>query len=58
MKSETPMTKSEAIPSADKTVNYNDFKTSRINPNYIFIKTDKMESGIAQTFMICCSNVI
>ena len=34
------MTKSVAIPSADKTV----------NPNYSFIKTDKMESGIAQTW--------
>ena len=43
------MTKSEAIPSADKTVTYNDFKTSKISPNYSYIKTDKMESGIAQT---------
>ena len=50
MKSETPMLQSEAISSADKTVNYNDFKTTRINPNYSFIKTDKMESGIAQTW--------
>ena len=46
---EEPMTKSEPIPSADKSVNYNDFMTSRINSNYSFVKTDKIESGIAQT---------
>ena len=50
------MTKSEAIPSAGKSINYSDFKTSRINPNYNFIKTDKMESGIAQTLMVLSSN--
>ena len=43
------MTKSEAIPSADESVNYNDFVTSRINSNYSFVKTEKIESGIAQT---------
>ena len=43
------MTKSEPIPSADKSVNYNDFMTSRINSNYSFVKTEKIESGIAQT---------
>ena len=53
---EEPMTKSEAIPSADESVNYNDFMTSRINSNYSFVKTEKIESGIAQTSMVWSSN--
>ena len=46
MISQEPISKSDTIPPTKKTTNYYDFKNSELNPNFSYINTDIIESGI------------